>query len=122
MSTTGDVLLFDPSELSELQKEINVPRKLGDGIDSAVSMYHMDFRKVIWYTIGLVELTKSGTEDITYDADKKYHHLNRSYFTIEIPQLRLTEKAKEKYQIAWPINLANQIIVSGVFKVDEDQW
>ena len=130
MSKTREVLFFDPDELSDLQKEIGVPRIPSEGmdldkpIDEAISMFYLEFRKVIWYTVGLVELVKNSgrNADISYEIDKKYHYLTRTYFTIQIPPLRLTKEAKRKYRVRWPPNLGHQIIPKGGFYVDGEPW
>ncbi len=129
MSKTKEVLFYDPEELSDLQKEINLPKtieestKLNEPVDEAVSMFYYEYKKVIWYTIGLVPLNSDGgPEDINYTVDKKYHYLTRSYLMIKLPQLRLTNLAKQKYRIRWPANLAHQIIEKAEFWVDEDAW
>jgi len=129
MSKTKEVLFYDPEELSELQKELNVPKsieestKLNEPIDEAISMFYLEFKKVIWYTIGIVPLTSDGgVEEINYTVDRKYHYLTRSYLMIKLPQLRLTNYAKQKYRIRWPSNLAHQIIENAEFWVDEDPW
>src|SRR5581483_2559245 len=125
MSATKEVLFYDPNELSELQKEIGVPKMAGpDGeFDSAISVFFMEFRKVIWYTIGLVEMNKSGGGDeCTYKVDKKYHYLTRSYFTIELPLLRLSKEARQKYKIRWCMNVGHRIINEDSFIEDETTW
>lgn len=130
MSNPKEVLFFDPEELSDLQKEIGVPQSASEGtdldkpIDEAVSMFYLEFRKVIWYTIGLAELVKDSgrSNQISYEVEKKYHYLTRTYFTVHVPSLRLTQEAKKKYQIRWPPNLGHRIIPKGGFYVDGELW
>lgn len=115
---------LDPSKLSEVQGRLHGMTS-EDEVDRAEveSIFYPHIPPLSRSPHMRVKATYVMEDDLhTYKIDRKMHYITNSYFQQRLRQVRIKQEYNDRFEVAWPKNIALNIILRSIITIDSSPW